>query len=339
MRLPNGAGSVYKMGGNRRRPWIARKTLNYEIIDGRAKQKYKIIGYYETRRDALEALMAANGETERNHDVTVAELYKNWSAAHFPTITPGTAQIYKSAFGKFGPILDKPIADLRVQQIEEFLETIEKPGPKNRARMLLCLLQDYALKYEYISRNYAKMSATSPETPKTKRAPFSPNEIRKIYTEALSGSDMVLCAIYTGFRPGELIELLKSNVDLENMTIKGGKKTAAGRDRVVPIHPAIAPFIRANMASDGIYLFQSCFGNYYQYTLKFNSAVSTLKTKHRPHDTRHTFVTLAKEAGLNDNVLKIIVGHSVADLTERVYTHRKIEELRAELLKIPNYLE
>lgn len=29
MRLPNGFGSVYKLSGNRRKPWVARKTTGW----------------------------------------------------------------------------------------------------------------------------------------------------------------------------------------------------------------------------------------------------------------------------------------------------------------------
>ena len=55
---------------------------------------------------------------------------------------------------------------------------------------------------------------------------------------------------------------------------------------------------------------------------------------HRQHDTRHTFITIGKEAGMNEYILKLIVGHSIDDVTEHVYTHRKVESLREEMEKI-----
>ncbi|STO37556.1 Uncharacterised protein [Gallibacterium anatis] len=33
MRLPNGYGSVFKLSGKRRKPFIARKTIGYDEID------------------------------------------------------------------------------------------------------------------------------------------------------------------------------------------------------------------------------------------------------------------------------------------------------------------
>lgn len=47
MKLPNGYGSVTKMSGKRRNPWVVRKTDGY-ILDpekGTKKQNYIIIGY------------------------------------------------------------------------------------------------------------------------------------------------------------------------------------------------------------------------------------------------------------------------------------------------------
>ena len=62
MRLPNGYGSVFKLSGNRRNPWVARKTVGW--TDNHEKRtsypKYKAIGYYPTRKAAMEALVEYN---------------------------------------------------------------------------------------------------------------------------------------------------------------------------------------------------------------------------------------------------------------------------------------
>ena len=47
MKLPNGYGSVTKMSGKRRNPWVVRKTDGYTLDPekGTKKQNYIIIGY------------------------------------------------------------------------------------------------------------------------------------------------------------------------------------------------------------------------------------------------------------------------------------------------------
>lgn len=64
--------------------------------------------------------------------------------------------------------------------------------------------------------------------------------------------------------------------------------------------------------------------------------MSKLDLKHMPHDTRHTFITEAKEKRMNEYILKLIVGHSIQDITEKIYTHRQINELKQEIEKV-NY--
>ena len=59
-----------------------------------------------------------------------------------------------------------------------------------------------------------------------------------------------------------------------------------------------------------------------------------LNMVHKPHDTRHTFITKAKAAGVDEYILKLIVGHEIQDITEKVYTHRTLEDMKTEIQKI-----
>ena len=57
---------------------------------------------------------------------------------------------------------------------------------------------------------------------------------------------------------------------------------------------------------------------------------------HLPHDTRHTFITLASNYGIDRYILKSIVGHTQSkDITADVYTHKTIEQYIEEVNKIP----
>lgn len=59
-----------------------------------------------------------------------------------------------------------------------------------------------------------------------------------------------------------------------------------------------------------------------------------LDPRHHTHDCRKTFVTMAKRANVDEYAIKRIIGHQIADLTERVYTDRSIDWLRSEIEKI-----
>ena len=77
MKSPNGYGTVYKMHGTRRRPYIAAVTVT---IDG--KRKRKALGYYENSRDALAALSAYHNKPYdiSARDITVKEFIEKFMA-------------------------------------------------------------------------------------------------------------------------------------------------------------------------------------------------------------------------------------------------------------------
>ena len=49
--------------------------------------------------------------------------------------------------------------------------------------------------------------------------------------------------------------------------------------------------------------------------------------KHNPHDCRHTFASLMDSVGANKLCVKRIMGHASQDITDKVYTHKDIDEL------------
>lgn len=51
MKLPNGFGTCYKLNGNRRRPWVVKKTIN---------GRQKTLGYFTTYVEGLSHLFAVN---------------------------------------------------------------------------------------------------------------------------------------------------------------------------------------------------------------------------------------------------------------------------------------
>lgn len=151
---------------------------------------------------------------------------------------------------------------------------------------------------------------------------------------------MILIGIYSGWRPQELSILKIADIDLEKNTMFGGLKTDAGRNRCVPIHSKIRDLIikRVDQAKEleSDYLFNDPDSQsgmrmtYDKYRSRWNKVMGKLKLSHRPHDTRHTFITLAKDAGMDEYIIKLIVGHSIEDVTEKV-PHRTLDQLKEEI--------
>lgn len=55
--------------------------------------------------------------------------------------------------------------------------------------------------------------------------------------------------------------------------------------------------------------------------------MAKLNLDHLPHDGRHTCATLLDNADVNKTIVKKILGHAGDDVTEKVYTHKTIQQL------------
>ena len=325
MKLPNGFGSVYKLSGRRRRPWVAAKTFGWEFDEKgqKVKQKQQAIGYYATRQEAMTALVQYN---ENPYDLnfnktTFSEVYEKWSEEYFPTLSNASS-------------------------IRTITAAYKYCTPKGRMKSLFNLMYKWAMKHELVDKNYAALcDGVKRERPTIVRIPFSEQEITALMEHPeIPFADMVLIGIYSGWRPQELAVLKVADVDLDNMTYTGGLKTDAGRNRLVPIHPLVADLVRKNynqaVGMGSKYLFNDPDGQqgtsltYDKYRGRFKKVMARLGMDHKPHDTRHTFITKAKEANMNEYILKMIVGHEIADITEKIYTHRTVEDLKREMEKI-----
>lgn len=75
---------------------------------------------------------------------------------------------------------------------------------------------------------------------------------------------------------------------------------------------------------------------YDKYSYRFTKVIESLELnkEHRPHDPRKTFITRCKKADVDINALKQMVGHSIKDITESVYTVRDVEWLKKDLEKM-----
>ena len=76
---------------------------------------------------------------------------------------------------------------------------------------------------------------------------------------------------------------------------------------------------------------------YSDYHAMFTSVISelNLNPEHCPHDGRVQFVSMAKDANVDEYAIKRIVGHKIGDITEATYTKRPRNWLYNEVVKIP----
>ena len=294
--------------------------------------------------------------------MTFEELYKEWSEYYFATLSGvSSVRTIMSAYRYMHLIYKMKVRDIRVRHLEGCLEDTyiisdrgkDKGKKRNasacvKARMksVFNLMFDYAVRYDIVKTNYARNFEVSKEIKEKKKREkksvtiFSNVELMTLWdnVDKYSFVDMILIGIYSGWRPQELAILKVRDVDLDGDTFFGGLKTDAGKNRIVPIHPLIRNLVNRRyeeaMELESEYLFNDSEGQrgtvmtYDKYRHRFEKIMKRLDMKHRPHETRHTFSTLAKAYDMKDNVRKLIMGHAIIDFTDRVYTHPMLEELR-----------
>ncbi len=108
MKSPNGYGSVSKLSGNRRRPFVVRKTKGFDL---RGYPVYETIGYYETREDGLIALAQFNKDPYdiQQAKITLEELFSKWSERAFPKISQSLASSTSRSSGRIPHIFRSSI--------------------------------------------------------------------------------------------------------------------------------------------------------------------------------------------------------------------------------------
>ena len=344
-RNANGQGSVYKLSGNRRRPWVAAVTLGWDINKdtGKAKQIQKAIGYYATKVEASAALLNYNQDPYNlgEQSMTFAEVYEKWSVEYYQTLSkPSSARTYKAAFNHSKPLHDMKMKEIKVAHLENAIKSADVgDATKGRMKSMFNMMYRYAMKHEIVKTDYAALCNGVKVGVNAPKVPFSDAEIQALWERHKESYilDMALIEMYSGWRPQELILLRTENIDMDELTMIGGMKTEAGKERMVPIHSCIIDLVKKFYNPDKEYLFYCEDGTtmtYDKYKHRFDKAMALLGLNHKPHETRHTFVTLAKKYNVDEYVLKRIVGHSIKDITEKVYTHRDIENLRQEIEKI-----
>lgn len=319
--MPNGYGSVYRLHGNRRRPWAVRVTVS------KNPYRYKYLGYYEKRDDAITALALYNKDPYDldASTVTFQDLYDRWSAEHYPTVSDATARSYTAAYRVCEMLYDMRFTDIRLSHLQAVVDNCGKNYPTLlNVRVIFGSLFKYAMRHDLCQKDYSrfvdirKHHDKNPD--KTPHRPFTTEEITDLWKRSDDPNvQLVLMLIYTGVRVSELLDLKKEHVDLKGQFFQvTSAKTAAGV-RTVPIADMVLPFfVRVYEQSHGAYLISTpeCDHVTYQRCKKSWSVPG-----HRPHDTRHTFISLMAEAGIDERITKRIVGHAGQGVTESVYTH------------------
>lgn len=336
MKNANGEGSVYKLKGKRRKCWVARVTVGF--VDG--KQKRKIIGTYKTRKEAQAELLGYLNNPVLYSGKTFKDVKDLWYSNYSKTVSDVTLRNVGNQLKKLEVFNDEKIKDLKLYTLQKFFDDLDSAyGSKLALRSALNMIFEFALKNEFIETNRIKFIELGKNKKVVERKIFTTDEINTLFDNLDSDNRFIkkmsyatLILIYTGLRIGELMNLKTKDVDLENNILSIiESKTIAGI-RKVPISEKIINLFKDNIDYSKEYFLYNKKGGQYNYVNFFQQFQTMLELlnleRHTIHDTRHTFATLLNNANANSTSIIKLIGHSDFSMTENVYTHKDIEELR-----------
>ena len=118
------------------------------------------------------------------------------------------------------------------------------------------------MKRKYVDINIADLCDWDyTETKEKMHKPFTEDEIKMLWQKKdILYIDIILILIYTGLRASEFLNIENKNINFDEQYVICGMKTAAGKNRVVPIHDAILPFFKRYYRKGNKYLFPNTKG-------------------------------------------------------------------------------
>ena len=368
-RRPNNTGTVVKLSGKRRNPYCARVMSDErDIITGKKKQI--CIGTFATREEALNALSiyslkrsnTITNEEARNlaPDLfdkiqektqkkipTFKEIYEILDAEEFSKLSNSARKGYNSWIKHFKSIYDRPINNITLADLQFIFDNDgSKNGTQAHMKVLCSKIFEYAVIHQHISRDddYTSYIKIADYKQSTKHFAFDIDEIKKLQSADTPEAHLLLIYIYTGLRVGELLHINRDNIHIDEKCdddgterlisyIVTGSKTAAGKNRIVPIHNDIKQFVIDELIEKEKRLIDV------SYEWGFNKNImpiinNMLNTNHTMHDTRVTFASLCQLYKVDVYARKKILGHKLKDITFDIYTKASKNRLWTEVNKI-----
>lgn len=325
MKNPNNYGSITKLTGTRRKPWMVRiyKGMKVNHETKKAYPEQAVLGYYATRKEAMDALAEYNlnpYNIDRN-TVTIRELWEQIKDKI--DASEDRKKVYQRCFEKYlDPIADKRITDVRTALLQELVDACDYGyATQSNIRSVLNRIYNYAQQNDIVYQNYAKYVKIDAENVQIQRNLYTPEEVAALWehqdqTEYL----MTIILLHQGMRLKELRDLPKNNVNLAQNTIKITEAKNPQSKREIPIHKRVRPIIERLMEEPGDKLFNI--------TARQYSYFADNVLHHKAYDVRHTFASRANELGINKLIIQRIMGHKPDSVLEQSYIHLTMEELQ-----------
>lgn len=367
-KLPNGYGSIKYLGAGRRNPYAVHPPTESFTLDGvpvtpkaicyvddwykgfTVLTWYKNGDYYPGKESEL----TSESDSLQNQVLDILSQYNQNSLASksLKTFKEVFMDYYRNkfkheydskekkismefsmraAYKNASSIHERVFSKLTQVDLQEVLDNCELKY--SSLELILTLFRQmyvFAEANNLSDKNYAKFISIDKDDDDEHGVPFNDVEMKKLWDNKeneIVGMILIMC--YSGYR---VVAYKTLKVDIKKKYFQGGVKNNYSKERIVPIHSGIYDLVKRRLRRDSSLLNNSTTS----FRLSMYEALDALGIpKHTPHDCRHTFSQLCESYKVSENDRKRMLGHSFGnDITNKVYGHRTLEELREEIEKI-----
>ena len=363
-RRANGEGTIIQRG----KTFSARITIGWKPTSSGYTPIFAEKGGFKTQREAKEYIPTLREQaTQESKEpvvrhgidytrITFKDLYDKLIDREAKRITKNTLNCYKAAYKYYADIYHLPFCELNTEDWQLCIDDCPH-GLRTKENMKALGTKLYKLAAELrvfglsTSTDFATFVWLDREEQES-RKPFTMDEVTKLKTASTRGvpyANYILAMCYTGFRPSEFLALERDAYDPVRHTLRGGAKTDAGKNRIVPVHPLIQAFVSERYLSGCKFLFGDPSGA--QLTLnRFRSNMfypaleaagiqkcpeegSKDRPERTPYSCRHTFATMMKDVAGSAKDKAALMGHTSYEMTLH-YQHEDYESLKSIVEKI-----
>jgi integrase len=286
-----------------------------EVVEGKYldKRKNKRVKFEDFTETYLENYARPHKKSAWRDEISIKHLLTHFKGKHLSEITSLMIERYITA---------------RIEDVS--------PQTVNKEIKCLKLVMNKAIEWGQLDRNpVAKVKFL--REPQRKLRFLDTDEIGRLIDSCPSQlMPVIITALHTGMRRGEILDLNWENVDLNNRIIYL-TDTKSGVSREIPINSMLFNLLKGlQKRADNSYVFTNKLGNRYRdVRTAFKTTLRNAGIKNfRFHDLRHTFASHLVMSGVDLLSVKELLGHKELEMTLR-YAHLSPDHKKAAVEVLP----
>lgn len=362
MKASNGMGTIFKLKGKRRKPYIVRGPAvltekgYFQPLLGSFETKKEAeifrIAYFNQNKDLIdkevEKPLIEENKKNKKEKILFEDLYDIWLKNKKPSkLTLRNLTTHFNNSKKLHKLDIKTINGIILQNILN--EANLSKGTLRNLKSFWKQIFDFAILNDFCQKDYVAFLKLPSEEKGKKTSDrnriFTTEDLQKLWNNLYNDEkdrfkiiDVILVHCYTGLRPNELLNIKIENVNLKEKYIDITKSKTKSGIRRLPIPSKIFELIKKRYDKEKEFLFTRYDGSkllYDTYDYQFREVMNDLEIDyHTTHDCRHTFATLLSNAEIDKEIIIRLTGHSSYKITSEKYIHKVLEDYRNAIDKI-----